>query len=370
MNTNNQDLPYMSEVLYKGKKLPAPNLIPEAFTGEFCPAVTTSELHNNVYIPTWENKPIEMPTIVTLNGTGILTNKNMAAIIAHPGTGKSSIMEAVASSILNPDADNLGFYVDPSTAGIIFIDNERTESDVWNSFYRVCRRAGIAKDHNIDKFKIAGLRYVPKLDDRKKAIEYLLETYPCGLLILDGAGDLVRETNDEGEAIECRLWMREIMYRYGISILTTLHPNPNGNKPRGWIGSEVLREAECIMLAKSYDSNTKILTSDFEHGKSRNNPKLSTAFTWSDESRMFVSAEFEELAMGKATAKAELDRGKLEGLAKKVITASESLTHTELCNSIIEIVHCSEATAMRRIKKMKDEKILIVEPDGNYRFNN
>src|SRR5687767_9411516 len=78
----------------------------------------------NVFIPTWTNKPVPIPDVLSLAGTPILGHQNSSAIIALPGHGKSSIIEAVSASYLNPHADSLGFSVDQSCEGIIIIDNE------------------------------------------------------------------------------------------------------------------------------------------------------------------------------------------------------------------------------------------------------
>lgn len=246
-------------------------------------------LLDSVFIPDWDNEPEEMPAVLKLNNTAILSFQNITSLIATPGVGKSSVCEAILSCHLNPKADNLGFEGDPSFKGAIYVDYERTNGDVWKSFWRMARRAGISKGETIEKVKIAGLRAVSKLSDRMATIESLLEEHPSSLLILDGAGDTVNDTNDLDQVIEARNWMRAITVKYGVSIFTTLHPNPKEDKPRGHIGSEICRESETVLLAKNYDG-TRILTSDFDYGKMRNGPHVKAAFEWSDDTMMFVSA--------------------------------------------------------------------------------
>src|SRR5205807_8960626 len=114
------------------------------------------------------------------------------------------------------------------------------------SFYRMCRRAGKNPGDPTNNVLIAGLRAIPRLDERLTTIGRLLKDNPCSLLLIDGLGDLVTDSNDLLQAIECRIWLREITVKYSTSILTTIHPNPNTNKPRGHIGSEGHRESECV----------------------------------------------------------------------------------------------------------------------------
>lgn len=253
------------------------------------PENTEENLLDSVFIPNWDNEPEEMPAVLKVNQSAILSFQNISSMIAQPGVGKSSVCEAILSCHLNPSADNLGFEGDPNFSGVIYVDYERTNGDVWRSFYRMARRAGVPRGEAIEKVKIAGLRAVSKLSERRKVIESLLEKHPASLLILDGAGDTVNDTNDLDQAIEARNWMRAVTVKYNVSIFTTLHPNPREDKPRGHLGSEICRESETVLLAKNYNG-VRILTSDFDYGKVRNGPHVKTAFEWSDNSMMFISA--------------------------------------------------------------------------------
>lgn len=332
------------------------------------PLVPPDELMKNVFIPTWDNRPATVPPVIQMNGITFLTHQNIAAIIAKPGAGKSSNMEAIISSYLNSERDNLGYQVSESCKGIIYIDNERTNIDVWNSFYRTCRRAGIEEGQPVNNVVIAGLRSISRLDERRKLIEHFLDNHPCSLLLLDGAGDLVLDTNDLQEAGECRVWMRALTAKYDISIVTTLHPNPNSEKPRGHQGSEICREAESVLILKSYDENTRIITSDFEHGKNRNNAPLTAAFRWSDNQKMFISVDYDSIEETKLRAKEDQKRGELIELAKSILPPPTALKNCDLINAIRDREEVSEPTANRQIKSMREMGIIKKHEDGYYRF--
>lgn len=349
-------------------KQPVPIISPSAFTGEL---PTGDAPLKNVFLPDWFNKPDPLPGVISLAGTTILTHQNSAAIIAKPGAGKSSIIEAIAASYLNDTADNLGFEVDPFCKGVIVIDNERTNYDVWSSFYRMCKRAGISQGAEVSNVTIAGLRSVARLDERIATIEHLLKNHPCSLLLIDGAGDLVTDTNDLQQAIECRIWLREITVKYNIAILVTLHPNPNGDKPRGHQGSEICREAESVLLAKSYDEYTRIITTDFEHGKNRNNPKLTSAYGWSDEKKMFVTADLDnvnDLNPKKKAAENYKKQG-VQQLAMVVLAPPKSLRNVELIAAIMDYTKQSEPTANRKINEMLKYDFVTKDAAGIYRIN-
>ncbi|MCG7858242.1 ATP-binding protein [Flavihumibacter sediminis] len=360
---------YEAEQQAKGTKKDVPNIDPERFYGNIdyteLPSVNVLE---KVYIPTWNNKPADVPAVLKLRGCSILTHQNSSGIIANPGSGKSSIMEAIIASYLNPGCDALGFEVDPNCRGVIYIDNERTNTDVWNSYYRMCRRAGIPEGATTNNILIAGLRSIPRLAERMTVIEKLVEDNPCSLLLIDGAGDLVSDTNDLAQAIESRIWIREMTVKYNLSIVTTLHPNPNSNKPRGHQGSEICREAECVLLVKSGEGDTRIITSDFEHGKNRNNPKLSTAFTWSENSKMFITADLDQIKEAKQNAKDTLKRDQAQKLAQQVIPAPNSMTYTELKSAIMRKTSKGDSTARKVIQDWDGWGIIHKRPDDRYQL--
>jgi len=319
----------------------------------------------NVYMPTWDNRPEDMPAILTLRDLSILSHQNITSIIASPGIGKSSICEAALSSLLNPNVDCLGFKISEGCTGAIYIDFERTNLDVWNSFYRMCNRAGVQKGETLKTVKIAGMRAIPRLTERLEEIDRLLQDNPCSLLVLDGAGDLVTDTNDLLQAIECRIFLRELTVKYNLSILTTLHPNPNTNKPRGHIGSEILRESECVLLARKGEGDCRVITSDFEHGKNRNNAPITVGFEWSDARKMFVSAEIETKIVSSANAK----KKDLENIAKEIFSTFQSRTNSEIVKAIEKYRDVSESTAKRKVKDMLELNIITKRIDGNYILN-
>lgn len=301
-----------------------------------------------IFIPNWDNKPPETPPVITLNGEGILGFQNLTAIIAAPGSGKSAICEAVAAAVINSGADCLGFKVSQDCTNVIYIDFERTKNDVWNSFNRMCRRAGVKYGDIVTNVVIAGMRSIPKLGERKKAILDLLNNNECSLLILDGAGDMVTDTNDIEQAVECTKFLRQLTVDFQLSILTTLHPNPNSFKPRGHIGSEAMREADAVLVIKKGEAESRIITTDFEHGKNRNGSHAEGAFTWSDNNMMFISVDVNEMKFELAKSKENKQKEKAKEILKKVFAASIELSYKDAWNSIAE----HEGTKERSAKQL------------------
>ncbi|WP_290706639.1 hypothetical protein [Flavihumibacter sp. CACIAM 22H1] len=277
-------------------------------------------------------------------------------------------MEAIIASYLNPECDSLGWDVGPGCKGIVLIDNEMTDADVWNNMYRTAKRAGLEVGDRMDNVLFAGLRAVPRVEERLEVAEYLLENNPCSILLIDGAGDWVRDTNDLDQAIECRTRMRELTIKYNISILSTLHPNPGSTKPRGHQGSEICREAESVALIKSVEGDARIITTDFDHGKNRHNPKLSAGFRWSEMYGMFVSEDIDEVMATQKNVKDSGKRTAAEIMARVILNGQKALKYSELVREIMDKSSQSEPTAKRRVKDMEGWGI-INKVDDYYRLS-
>ncbi|OLY91791.1 hypothetical protein BUE76_07680 [Cnuella takakiae] len=215
---------------------------------------------------------------------------------------------------------------------------------------------------------LVGLRSISRAAERKKIIEQMLQENQYGIVIIDGAGDLVEDVNDLAQAIECRIWLREMTVKHQVSIITTLHPNPgiNASKPRGHLGSEVCRESECVLLAKKVDEATRIITTEFENGKNRNSAPITSAYRWCDDAGMFITTDASAVAGTGATRKNN-SQAKLELLALKVLAPPKALCYSDLCKAITETGGYAAQTAKTKVKEMKSAGLIDVHPDGFYR---
>lgn len=291
-----------------------------------------------VYIPNWDNEPIARNPVVMINGISILRHQNLTSIIASPGSGKSSFCEAVCSSFLNPDCDSLGISIGKEIGCVLYFDCERTDEDLHNSFKRIYRRANITRDQEAPPVRIYGLRAISKHEQRIETIETLVsfENSENLLVIIDGAGDLVKNVNDLDESVNCRFWIRQLTQK-GISVLTTLHPNKGTLNPRGHIGSELLREADGV-LAIQKKNEIHLLTTNFEHGKNRNAGEVTCGFKWNDEVKMFTSIK--------------LGSGKEQNLFKNM--HPRELEHDQIIEMLGAVLGKLQLPYNRLLPKLKD----------------
>lgn len=245
-----------------------------------------------IYTPSYYNKPPEKKPVLTLNNVSVLTNENISSVIGAPGIGKSSIIEAICSSLLNINCDSLGFKVSKEVNKIMFIDMERTHDDVYKSMTNIYKRAGINRETDIsDKILIQSYRLLETAEQKQKAIEDKLKKYPANLIVCDGLADLVSNINDINESEKLRFWIKDIAYRYKISWFTNIHPNPGSDKPRGHTGSMIYRESENSFLIKKNADGVRTITTDVDFGKNRNSGTIEYSYRWGDNEHMFISCD-------------------------------------------------------------------------------
>jgi hypothetical protein len=255
---------------------------------------------------------------------------------------------------------------------LLVIDLERTQDEILEGTDRIARR--IAAENNpelltAERFKdvfIHGFLQYAKTEDKIEELQLLIEKYNPYLVILDGAASLVYDVNDTKECVSVVSLLLALADENNLSFFVTCHPNPgeqNDFKPRGVFGSELLRQAESVLLLKRApdDRDVRILTTSFMHGKNRSGAdNLEHYFKWSDEQKMFTSCQYSPMQrIGKTENQESAFQELLDG---------KELRYTELTQELMIKGFCkSEATAKRWIKDAKI-KGLILDNSGLYKY--
>jgi hypothetical protein len=261
------------------------------------PVILTSNprLQEAIFTPSWNYIPKIIPPVISINGVGFLTIENIAVIVATRGYGKSSICESILSNLVNKSCDCLGFEIGEGVQRAIFLDMERTEFDVYDSWRRLIRRAEVKEgDETLnEKILFKGLRKARQIDIKLKEIEKIIIEYKPQLVILDTAKSFVPSINDEIKCKEFVSWMEMIAWKYQCAILTTLHPNKQKDKKTeetiggGWLGRVLEEVCEGVLEVTKDENEIRTITST----KERNTAKQQTAFKFCTEKRMMVSCE-------------------------------------------------------------------------------
>jgi len=314
-----------------------------------------------LFLPTWDNKPPQQENIITVQGKRVLTTGNILSIVSKPGVGKTSLCEGLIASILNPDCDSLGFNValSGSRYKVLFIDTERTIHDTWNSWERTYTRAGIKKP-KIDKRVIFANFKAVNISQRRNHVEEILKAnWEVGLIVFDGAGDFIPDTNSIPETNLFIDWINT--FNPAISIVATLHTNPRESKPRGHLGSELCRRSESVFLVQKIENGrVREITTSFEYGKVRNDDdEISYFYKYSEHDQMFISTDHTPKKII-ATEKEENHRE----VISKIFDGRLECSTSHIISKIAEIAQISDNAAKGSFYRNYSDKLLKKEGDG------
>jgi hypothetical protein len=243
----------------------------------------------NIYFPYWDNEPPKQESLIKWNDTHLLGRGSILCLCAKAGVGKSSVIEAFISSHLNPKADSLGVKINlqKNKNLILICDTERSQWESHKAWSKLMKRASIEHGTDVkDKLIFANLK---ALDTSKKKIyidSLLNERNDIGLIVFDGSSDFVNNTNDIDQSNKFIEWINS--FNPDISFIFTIHTNPNDDKPRGHLGSELNRKCESSLLASRTDDIFTI-TTDFSLGKNRHAGHISWNYKYCTMADMFVS---------------------------------------------------------------------------------
>lgn len=276
------------------------------------------------------------------------------AICSKPGLGKSGICEAILADIINPQCDSLGFDIrlHPNRNKALYIDTERSQSESWESWERTYKRAGVAAPKTDQRIIFGNLRAISSAD-RRKHVESIMKLNPdLGLIVFDGAGDFLMDTNSIPETSQFIDWINT--FNPAISSVFTLHTNPKDDKPRGHIGSELCRRANAVLLLRKLDDGIREITSDFEFGKVRHDGDITHYYKYSDDDKLFVSTEH--------TPQPAIDvekQAKYKEIAESIFNGKTILPFTTIITGICNATNKTEEASKKIFYRNFQDKLVV-----------
>ena len=197
----------------------------------------------------------EKEYLLERDGVGFSPRGNVMALSAEKKAGKTWFAMAMAAALLS--GKYMGMISRCKGAKVLFFDTEQDESDGQRIQKRVHFACGW--DFNLDneQFQIFHLREINQEERRDfvcKAIEYLKPDF----VIVDGIRDLLSDFNDlEQSAAVIQEFMR-LSSDCKCAIWAVLHVNPNSEKMRGHLGTELGNKvADIIHMTKTKNPNNE-----------------------------------------------------------------------------------------------------------------
>ncbi len=307
--------------------------------------------------------PVKNHPIISLHGNVVCSVGQVSLFIAPPGTGKSSICEALAAGGINPECDALGFKIDSKNT--LYVDTERVLNDLSKGLWNIKNRSGADKEEILNRFDMRSMIFVDTVEICKSELTHLTSTKDFDLVIIDGCADFVTTVNDEQESKSFWRWLISLANKNTFGVVVTIHPNPadKEGKATGHLGSQGQKKAESVfnVFKSTDDKEIRLITTDSMHGKVRNAmDSLTTSFTWSKEESMFVSCD-QPVRAGKI--------GKdIREIFKHIFREIKFFSYKDLTFAYTGDTNKSISTAKRDIRNACDLGVIVVH-QGFYWLN-
>ena len=161
----------------------------------------------------------------------------LGAIVGMSGSGKSTIIMAIITSILTRD-ETLGMDFNIGEKGICLFDTEQSEQSLQS---KIKKQLPIRSDR-LTACMLAELPW----QDRADVIENIIAKKSPGLVIIDVLSDLLKSFNDEEGAQQLIDRISSWRRKYKCMVIVVLHLNEakagSWSKASGWIGSILKRK--------------------------------------------------------------------------------------------------------------------------------
>lgn len=320
--------------------------------------------------------PEQIP-VVSIGGAPFAMTGDFSMIGGQPKSGKSSLAIFILATTLdqNPTYDSLTIksVLAPKHKKVIYIDTEQSLATTYKLLNSVCSL--LNTKISPDQLLVYNLR--EKLP--KERIQFIKSVFHHHknphLIIIDGIGDLVTDTNKVDESNEVICWLMSMSKEHNTAVIGYLHENPGMNqKLRGNMGSEAERKAYAsLSLSKDKDgihscSPRYFRGADFEK----------VYFKYDKDLSRMVS-----LSPDQAKRKLELDSKSNEDMRKynlvklasvatengaKKLRSPELIEALVLASGRFSAKGFKKRTAQERLKEMKEEGIVALGDDGLYTY--
>ena len=193
---------------------------------------------------------IPSPPPVLFQGNKTMISKgDFSVVVGAAQSRKTFCVSAMVGAYLC--ADEYMNMSSPNDAGnVLWIDTEQSIYHAAKVARRVCRIAGLPTSQKTERFRMLCFReYTP--DKRRELTDKAIRLYKPALVVVDGAADLILDVNDSSESAKLATMFMDITKELNNHVVTVLHTNPGGDKPRGHLGTNFLNKAQALFIVRA-----------------------------------------------------------------------------------------------------------------------
>lgn len=293
------------------------------------------------------------------NGRGFAPLGNIMALMAEMKHGKTFVNMSFAAALLH--GNYLGLKAEMKDARVLFFDTEQDLADGQRIQRRVHFVCGWDFEVDNDRFQVFHLREIP-FDQRRKFIDWAVRAYKPTSVFVDGVRDLLQDFNSLEESANLIQWLMTLSSESHCAIWTVLHVNPNSDKMRGHLGTELGNKVTDVfrVVKKKEGCTVKFVV---DHVAARHRDVDGWTFEIDDEKPYGIpvlsDGQGEEVEQMEAT-------DDLYDLMLSIIGDPGSVTTRQLLDGIREKRGVGQSKAYKYINQAVEEGIIKKSPAGRY----
>lgn len=307
----------------------------------------------------------EKEYLLERDGVGFSPRGNVMALTADKKAGKSWFAMAMCGALLA--GRFLGMASRSDNAKVIYFDTEQDEADGQRILRRVHSVCGWDMETDIERFEVYHLREMASKERREFVIGTIEDLKP-DFVIIDGIRDLLDDFNDIAQSAELVGVMMRLSSAVNCAIWCVLHVNPNSDKMRGHLGTELGNKvADILYMTKKKRLNDEDnVTYTMEEVAARSHKDIHSVTFRIDDSRPYGLPVL--VNENEVKEMAEDERKKLTEKMRGLIHSPESVSYTELRTRIKSTERLGSAAAGRMLANAISLGIITKQENGKFIF--
>lgn len=227
---------------------------------------------------------------------------NITTITGQSGAKKSFFVSAIAGAWINPNKlvlNRIKVTAPENKKRVLYFDTEQSRGDVKEVQKRIVEIAGF-ENLNSESLELLHCYSIKAMSPKerhefiKQAIQFETE---IGLVIIDGVKDLMTSVNNEEQTSVIITDLLKWSEENNIHICNVLHENPNSDKMRGHIGTELINKCETVVSIQKQNENA--LRSEVIPKKTRKKQFTNFAFRISETGIPLFDEDFKPDNIGR-----------------------------------------------------------------------
>jgi len=298
------------------------------------------------------DSPIEKEHPIIIRGEiPIMTEKNISVLVGLPKCRKTFFVSALAAAFFD---ECLGMKAADDVSGsVLIMDTEQSAEHTQRVVKRIYQLLGwdFTNQQHKSQLRVLATREY-SVDDRLTILEKAIETFSPTFVVLDGISDIIHDTNKLDECTQTVQTLMRLSSIHRCHISTVLHTNPNSEKARGHVGSELQRKAETMMLLSKTEDVTTVSPQycrDIEFNK------------------FSFRIDCHGLPAPCDYTPTPTDSNRI--LFESIFIGEDGYRYTDLSRAVMSKCGIKETQAYNRIKRAKESGIIHIGKDNLYHLN-